>query len=182
VSFGDVRSDASCLLQIFSYYKALTFYLQEQPTLLTDLPTVLIPRIDHSRVVRMFKQIDHIPLIRSYLIRVTVQHEAFLTQKPEENNVCPSGFSQRFRLLTAVLCCRALGCRGGLRPFGSNDLGTDFRRVGAVNLFHLRLPLASGNLPACQWTTLYHLFTLISASQILCTSYSISSLNFLISS
>jgi len=54
------------------YYKALTFYLQEQPTLLTDLLTVLIPRIDHSRVVRMFRQIDHIPLIRSYLI--AVQH------------------------------------------------------------------------------------------------------------
>jgi clathrin heavy chain len=55
-----------------SYYKALTFYLQEQPTLLTDLLTVLIPRIDHSRVVRMFRQIDHIPLIRAYLI--AVQH------------------------------------------------------------------------------------------------------------
>jgi len=34
--------------------------------------TVLIPRIDHSRVVRTFRQIDHIPLIRSYLI--AVQH------------------------------------------------------------------------------------------------------------
>ncbi|KZT70754.1 clathrin heavy chain [Daedalea quercina L-15889] len=54
------------------YYKSLTFYLQEQPTLLTDLLTVLIPRIDHSRVVRMFRQMDHIPLIRSYLI--AVQH------------------------------------------------------------------------------------------------------------
>jgi len=54
------------------YYKSLTFYLQEQPTLLTDLLTVLIPRIDHSRVVRTFRQIDHIPLIRSYLI--AVQH------------------------------------------------------------------------------------------------------------
>jgi hypothetical protein len=54
------------------YYKALTFYLQEQPTLLTDLLTVLIPRIDHARVVRMFRQIDHIPLIRPYLI--AVQH------------------------------------------------------------------------------------------------------------
>jgi len=53
-----------------SYYKALTFYLQEQPILLTDLLTVLIPRIDHSCVVRMFRQIDHIPLIRSYLIAV----------------------------------------------------------------------------------------------------------------
>ncbi|KAI0372779.1 clathrin heavy chain [Pilatotrama ljubarskyi] len=54
------------------YYKALTFYLQEQPTLLTDLLSVMIPRIDHARVVRMFDQIDHIPLIRSYLI--AVQH------------------------------------------------------------------------------------------------------------
>ncbi|GJE98267.1 clathrin heavy chain [Phanerochaete sordida] len=54
------------------YYKALTFYLQEQPTLLTDLLSVMIPRIDHTRVVKMFRQIDHIPLIRSYLI--AVQH------------------------------------------------------------------------------------------------------------
>ncbi|KAL0060881.1 Clathrin heavy chain [Marasmius tenuissimus] len=54
------------------YYKALTFYFQEQPTLLTDLLTVLIPRIDHARVVRTFRQIDHIPLIKSYLI--AVQH------------------------------------------------------------------------------------------------------------
>lgn len=59
-----------------SYYKALSFYLQEQPPLLTDLLTVLIPRIDHSRVVRMFRQVDHIPLIRSYLI--AVQHVSSL--------------------------------------------------------------------------------------------------------
>lgn len=62
-----------CLnLSRISYYKALSFYLQEQPTLLTDLLSVLIPRIDHSRVVRIFRQVDHIPLIRSYLI--AVQH------------------------------------------------------------------------------------------------------------
>ncbi|KAK0446711.1 hypothetical protein EV421DRAFT_1790875 [Armillaria borealis] len=52
------------------YYKALDFYLTEQPTLLTDLLSVLIPRIDHSRVVRKFRGIDHIPLIRQYLIAV----------------------------------------------------------------------------------------------------------------
>ncbi|KAF8920783.1 clathrin heavy chain 1 [Mucidula mucida] len=54
------------------YYKALQFYLTEQPLLLTDLLSVLIPRIDHSRVVRIFRVADHIPLIRSYLI--AVQH------------------------------------------------------------------------------------------------------------
>lgn len=30
----------------------------------------MIPRIDHARVVRTFRQIDHLPLIRSYLIAV----------------------------------------------------------------------------------------------------------------
>jgi clathrin heavy chain len=64
-------------LSIYSYYKALTFYLQEQPTLLTDLLTVLIPRIEHARVVRMFHQIDHLPLIRSYLI--AVQHVSLIS-------------------------------------------------------------------------------------------------------
>ena len=48
-----------------SYYKALAFYLQEQPTLLTDLLSVMISRIDHARVVRMFRQMDHIPLERA---------------------------------------------------------------------------------------------------------------------
>jgi clathrin heavy chain len=53
-----------------SYYRALSFYLEEQPTLLTDLLTVLIPRINHARVVRMFRKQDHLPLIRNYLIAV----------------------------------------------------------------------------------------------------------------
>lgn len=52
------------------YYRALTFYLQEQPKLLPDLLTVLIPRIDHSRVVKMFKRNDNVPLIRPYLVAV----------------------------------------------------------------------------------------------------------------
>lgn len=56
------------------YYKALTFYLQEQPLLLTDLLVVLTPRIDHTRVVRMFrkKDNDNLPLIKNYL--VAIQH------------------------------------------------------------------------------------------------------------
>jgi len=54
------------------YYRAVSFYLQEQPTLLNDLLTVLIPRIDHTRVVRMFERsdVDHVPLIKPYLIAV----------------------------------------------------------------------------------------------------------------
>ena len=44
--------------------------------LLTDLLTVLIPWIDHSRIVRTFRQINHMPFIHTYLI--AVQHMSVL--------------------------------------------------------------------------------------------------------
>ncbi|EDR01953.1 uncharacterized protein LACBIDRAFT_310215 [Laccaria bicolor S238N-H82] len=44
-----------------------SFYLQEQPTLLTDALSVLI---NHSHVVCMFCPMDHIPLLCLYLIAV----------------------------------------------------------------------------------------------------------------
>jgi clathrin heavy chain len=61
-------------MMLRSYYKALSFYLEEQPLLLTDLLTVLAPRIDHARVVRMFNASgnDNLPLVKPYL--VAVQH------------------------------------------------------------------------------------------------------------
>jgi clathrin heavy chain len=52
------------------YYKALRFYLEEQPLLLNDLLVVLTPRIDHSRVVQMFSKTNNLPLIKPYLISV----------------------------------------------------------------------------------------------------------------
>lgn len=52
------------------YYKALRFYLDEQPLLINDLLTVLTARIDHTRVVTMFQKSDNVPLIKSYLISV----------------------------------------------------------------------------------------------------------------
>lgn len=55
------------------YYRALNFYLQEQPLLLTDLLQVLTPRIDVSRVVRIFQASDNIPLIKPFLL--SVQHQ-----------------------------------------------------------------------------------------------------------
>ncbi|KAJ1913951.1 Clathrin heavy chain [Mycoemilia scoparia] len=50
------------------YYKALRFYLNEQPLLINDLITVMMPRIDHTRVVNMFSKSDNIPLIKPYLL------------------------------------------------------------------------------------------------------------------
>lgn len=52
------------------YYKALRFYLEEQPLLINDLLVVLTPRIDHTRVVQMFQKTNNLPLIKPYMIAV----------------------------------------------------------------------------------------------------------------
>lgn len=57
------------------YYRALGFYLEEQPTLLTDLLQALTPRIDVNRVVRMFQKSDNIPLIKPFLLNVQSQNK-----------------------------------------------------------------------------------------------------------
>lgn len=57
------------------YYRALNFYLQEQPLLLTDLLQSLTARIDVNRVVRMFEKSDNIPLIKPFLLSVQTQNK-----------------------------------------------------------------------------------------------------------
>ncbi len=67
-----------CLLTLYSseiYYRALNFYLQEQPSLITDLLQALTPRIDVNRVVRMFEKSDNIPLIKPFLLNVQTQNK-----------------------------------------------------------------------------------------------------------
>lgn len=57
------------------YYRALGFYLEQHPTLLTDLLQALTPRIDVNRVVRMFTKSDNIPLIKPFLLNVQSQNK-----------------------------------------------------------------------------------------------------------
>ncbi|KAG0175208.1 hypothetical protein DFQ28_005404 [Apophysomyces sp. BC1034] len=52
------------------YYKALRFYLNEQPMLLNDLLSAMVPRIKHARVVQLFEKSDNIPLIKPYLVSI----------------------------------------------------------------------------------------------------------------
>ena len=52
------------------YYKAIQFYLEEQPTMINDLLTVLTPRVDHSRAVQLIKKLGHLPLVKPYLTTV----------------------------------------------------------------------------------------------------------------
>lgn len=56
-------------------YRAIGFYLEEHPTLLTDLLQALTPRIDVNRVVRMFAKSDNIPLIKPFLLNVQSQNK-----------------------------------------------------------------------------------------------------------
>ncbi|KAI5956853.1 CHC1 [Candida jiufengensis] len=52
------------------YYKAIQFYINEQPNLLVDLLSVLTPKLDLPRVVRMFVKSDNLPMIKPFLISV----------------------------------------------------------------------------------------------------------------
>ena len=71
-AFKDTITKAS---NVEIYYRALSFYLEEQPTLLTDLLQALAPRIDVNRVVRMFLKSDNIPLIKPFLLNVQSQNK-----------------------------------------------------------------------------------------------------------
>uniref|UniRef100_A0A7S0V4E8 Clathrin heavy chain n=1 Tax=Polytomella parva TaxID=51329 RepID=A0A7S0V4E8_9CHLO len=51
-------------------YRAVAFYLEEHPDLLTDLLNVLQSRVDNARVVEILRRSQQLPLIREYLISV----------------------------------------------------------------------------------------------------------------
>ncbi|KAK8847678.1 hypothetical protein IAR55_005537 [Kwoniella newhampshirensis] len=63
-------------------YRAVTFYLAYQATLLPDLLAALTPRLDHGRVVKILQNADHLPLAKPYLIatqklNIAVVNEAY---------------------------------------------------------------------------------------------------------
>eukprot|EP01025_Chloroclados_australasicus_P037130 TRINITY_DN3781_c1_g3_i1.p1 TRINITY_DN3781_c1_g3~~TRINITY_DN3781_c1_g3_i1.p1 ORF type:complete len:1706 (-),score=246.11 TRINITY_DN3781_c1_g3_i1:418-5535(-) len=51
-------------------YRAITYYLDEHPDLLNDLLKVIEARVDHSRVVDIHRNAQHLPLIKEYLLTV----------------------------------------------------------------------------------------------------------------
>ncbi len=66
-SFKDVVVKVS---NLEIYYKALRFYLEEQPLMINDLLAGLTSRIDHTRAVQLFQKTNHLPLVKPYLIAV----------------------------------------------------------------------------------------------------------------
>lgn len=57
------------------YYKSLSFYREQQPSLLTDLLQALTARIDVNRVVKLFQKSDDLPLIKPFLLNVQTQNK-----------------------------------------------------------------------------------------------------------
>ena len=64
ISFKDVCVKVA---NVEVYYKALNFYLQDHPTQLNDLLTVLTPRVDHTRVVDLMRKAGHLAMVKPYL-------------------------------------------------------------------------------------------------------------------
>jgi clathrin heavy chain len=57
------------------YYRAIRFYVEQHPSLLTDLLASLAARIDVNRVVKMFRKNDDLPLIKPFLLNVQSQNK-----------------------------------------------------------------------------------------------------------
>jgi len=55
------------------YYRAISFYLEEQPMQLTSLLNTVMSKVDHARVVQQVKKAGHLPLIATYL-KAAQQH------------------------------------------------------------------------------------------------------------
>ena len=51
-------------------YRGISFYLEEHPDLLVDLLKVIESRVDHARVVDIFRRAGQLPLVKDYLLGV----------------------------------------------------------------------------------------------------------------
>merc|ERR1719183_2460192 len=52
------------------YYRAIQFYLDEQPMQVNSLLNTIAPKVDHARVVQQVRKTNHLPLIMAYLKQV----------------------------------------------------------------------------------------------------------------
>ncbi|KPM46063.1 putative clathrin heavy chain [Neonectria ditissima] len=62
------------------YYRAIKFYVEQHPSLLTDLLATLTARIDVNRVVKIFQKNDDLPLIKPFLLNVQSQNKRIVNE------------------------------------------------------------------------------------------------------
>ncbi|KAF4687757.1 hypothetical protein FOZ60_003512 [Perkinsus olseni] len=66
------------------YYRAINFYLDEHPLLLSDLLVAIQAKLDHARVIQHVRKAGHLPLIQDYI--AAVQPNANIPQVNEALN------------------------------------------------------------------------------------------------
>ena len=66
------------------YYKAIGFYLEQQPLSLVRLLQVLTPSLDHSRVVHQMRKLENLPLVLPYLKSVQKENLSAVNEAVNE--------------------------------------------------------------------------------------------------
>jgi len=66
------------------YYEAIRFYLDMYPQSVNDLLAVLIPKVDHAKVVERVRKLQHLPIIKKYLLAVQEKNIAQVNESVNE--------------------------------------------------------------------------------------------------
>merc|ERR1719456_1474598 len=66
------------------YYRAISFYLDEQPMMLCSLLNAIASKVDHARVVQQIRKTGNLPLILPYLKNVQPQNVASVNEAVNE--------------------------------------------------------------------------------------------------
>merc|ERR1719183_374287 len=66
------------------YYRAIQFYLDEQPMQVNSLLNTIAPKVDHARVVQQVRKTNHLPLIMAYLKSVQQHNVAVVNDAINE--------------------------------------------------------------------------------------------------
>lgn len=109
-------------------YRAVSFYLQRQPSLLPDLLAALTPRLDHGRVVKILQNEDHLPLAKPYItatqrLNIAVVNEAYNDLLiEEEDHVTLRSSLETFDQYDAIKLAKRL----------ENHELLEFRRIAAL--------------------------------------------------
>ena len=61
-------------------YKAIQFYIEQHPSLVNQLLSSVLDKIDHARVVSLLKKLNHLPLVKPYLQSIQSENLAVVNE------------------------------------------------------------------------------------------------------
>jgi len=108
-------------------YKAVQFYLGEQPMLINDLMVPLSNRVDHGRVVQLVRKLNQLPLVKPYLLSVQEKNIQAVNDAVNELHIEEEDFQS---LRYSIDHYDAFDALALAQTLESHDL-LEFRRVSA---------------------------------------------------